>query len=81
MLALICGVFGVVEQVVFTDHSLFGFADMASILMNKVGTNQSRTFATECCISPTVASSAVHDGFRRILRLGDVTLDAGQSRC
>ena len=29
---------GVCEQVVFTDHSLFGFADMASILMNKVGT-------------------------------------------
>ncbi len=29
----------VYEQVVFTDHSLFGFADMASILMNKVGTS------------------------------------------
>ena len=37
LLALTRSVSGGFEQVVFTDHSLFGFADVASILMNKVG--------------------------------------------
>jgi len=49
------------EQVVFTDHSLFGFADMASILMNKVGTSFAQS-PPDVAHGQMVTSSALHDG-------------------